>query len=73
MSKKKKQESTSDRKSEHKRPSKNWSSFDEFWLSVSSEKKIPKALKGSILKHLEATGTNRPERFEEGLRSFGIK
>lgn len=54
------------------KPTTTYASFDEFWFKVKKEKNIPDSYKGPVMAHFKAMGFDRPDRFEAGLKHFGI-
>lgn len=46
--------------------------FDEFWFKLRSERNLDDKWKMPLLAHFKAAGFNSPEKYEEGLRHFGL-
>ena len=58
---------------EHSRLESNWISYDHFWSTIKSQYGLKDEMKEALLKFLEKTGNNKPAKFEDGLKLFGIK
>lgn len=47
--------------------------FHKFFIKIKGKLRLSDDMESVIWKHLQATKTDAPEKFEEGVRSFGYK
>jgi len=73
MAKKKKVKYATQSVMEHKPVQNNWTSFDNFWCSIKELHGFSDNLKIAIKIFFENKGYMSPDKFDEGLKAFGIK
>lgn len=62
-----------ERKQNRRRSEIRYRNFDEFWFKIKKERNlIDDKYKRPLIAHLKARGFWSPERYEEGLRDFGL-